>query len=41
MFICGNAEGAHGQRKVGNPWTLNHKKFSITTYNKRLTSKCT
>ena len=21
MFICRNAEGVHGQRKVGNPWS--------------------
>jgi len=20
MLICPNAEGVHGQRKVGNPW---------------------
>jgi len=20
MIICRNAEGVHGQRKVGNPW---------------------
>jgi len=22
MVICWNAEGAHGKRKVGNPWFI-------------------
>jgi len=24
MLICGNAEGVHGQRKVGNPWSTGY-----------------
>jgi len=26
MLICRNAEGVHGQRKVGNPWVRGTKK---------------
>jgi len=31
VVICRNAEGVHGQRKVGNPWSSSMRSFAAGT----------